>query len=39
MITKYEFSWYFNNLSPQLQKEMYGDKKGKFVVLYWGLNV
>ena len=32
MITQSEFSWHFNNFSPVLLKEKYGDKIGEFVL-------
>ena len=37
MITQEELSWYFNNFSPQILKEMYGDKKGDFAFWSWWL--
>ena len=37
MVTQVKFSWYFNSLSPLLLYEMNDDKKGEFVIWYWGL--
>ena len=34
MITQGEFSWYFNNFSPERLWEMYGNKIGEFVFWY-----
>ena len=37
MISQDELSWYFNNFSPLLLWETYGDKIGEFVFWCWGL--
>ena len=34
IITKDAFSWYFNNFSPVVLQEKYGDKIGEFVLWY-----
>ena len=34
MITQGEFSWDFNNFSPELLQEKYGDKMEEFVLWY-----